>query len=433
MKFDSLGLRAELLRAIDAQGFTTATPVQEKSIPVILQGRDIMASAQTGTGKTAAFALPMLHQLSQKPGQGNAVRALILTPTRELAAQVQENIRDLGQYLPLKSAVVFGGVNINPQITKLRRGVDLLVATPGRLIDLMQRQCVNLGRIEYLVLDEADRMLDMGFLPAIERILKAVPAKRQTLLFSATFSREITQLSHRFLTNPERVETAAPNSTVDAIAQQAIQVDQARKRELLSWMIGDQNWRQVLIFTRTKHGANRLAKQLVTDGLPAAAIHGNKSQGARTKALADFKGGRVRALVATDIAARGLDIEQLPHVVNYEIPEVPEDYIHRIGRTGRAGREGLAVSMVAGSEHGKFEAIRKLVKIQIPTRVVEGYEPTEGLNHSTGGKRGGGGGGGRSNSGRGNAGRGKSARGGGRNAAPAGKRPNRQKRFRKAA
>ncbi|MGM0657318.1 MAG: DEAD/DEAH box helicase [Pseudomonadota bacterium] len=435
MKFDSLGLRAELLRAIDAQGFTDATPVQEKSIPVILEGRDIMASAQTGTGKTAAFALPMLHQLSQKPAQGAAVRALVLTPTRELAAQVQENIRDLGRYLPLKSAVVFGGVNINPQITKLKRGVDILVATPGRLIDLMQRQCVNLGRLEYLVLDEADRMLDMGFLPAIERILKAVPAKRQTLLFSATFSREITQLSGRFLNHPVRVETAAPNSTVDAIAQEAIQVDQARKRELLSWMIGHHNWRQVLIFTRTKHGANRLAKQLGTDGLPAAAIHGNKSQGARTKALADFKAGRVRALVATDIAARGLDIEQLPHVVNYEIPEVPEDYVHRIGRTGRAGREGLAVSMVAGSEHGKFEAIRKLVEVKIPTRVIDGFEPTEGLNHSTGGKRGGGGGGGgRGNGGRAKAGRGKRA-GAANNdrRASAPKRSNRQKRYRKAA
>jgi len=435
MKFDSLGLRAELLRAIDAQGFTTATPVQEKSIPVILEGRDIMASAQTGTGKTAAFALPMLHQLSQKPAQGNAVRALVLTPTRELAAQVQENIRDLGQHLPLKSAVVFGGVNINPQISKLKRGVDILVATPGRLIDLMQRQCVNLGRLDYLVLDEADRMLDMGFLPAIERILKAVPAKRQTLLFSATFSREITQLSGRFLNNPVRVETAAPNSTVDAIAQQAIQVDQARKRELLSWMIGDQNWRQVLVFTRTKHGANRLAKQLEADGLPAAAIHGNKSQGARTKALADFKGGRVRALVATDIAARGLDIEQLPHVVNYEIPEVPEDYVHRIGRTGRAGRDGLALSMVAGSEHGKFEAIRKLVEAEIPTRVVEGYEPTEGLNHSTGGKRGKrGGGGGRGKPARGNSGHPKRTRGaGGKKPASASARPNRRKRFGKAA
>ncbi|MDT8408941.1 MAG: DEAD/DEAH box helicase [Wenzhouxiangellaceae bacterium] len=428
MKFDSLGLRAELLRAIETQGFTDATPVQEKSIPVILEGRDIMASAQTGTGKTAAFALPMLQQLSQKKAHGNAVRALILTPTRELAAQVQENIRDLGQFLPLRSTVVFGGVNINPQIGKLRRGVDLLVATPGRLIDLMQRQCVNLSNLEYLVLDEADRMLDMGFLPAIERILKAVPAKRQTLLFSATFSREITQLSSRFLTNPVRIETAAPNSTVDLIAQQAIQVDQSRKRELLSWMIGHHNWRQVLIFTRTKHGANRLAKQLESDGLPATAIHGNKSQGARTKALADFKGGRVRALVATDIAARGLDIEQLPHVVNYEIPEVPEDYVHRIGRTGRAGREGLAVSMVAGAEHGKFEAIRKLVEVKIPTEVIEGYEPTEALNHSTGGKRGGGGGGGgRANAGRGNNGRND------RNKPAASKRPNRSRRYGKAA
>ena len=436
MKFDALGLRAELLRAVEAQGFTTPTPVQKKSIPVILEGRDIMASAQTGTGKTAAFSLPILHQLSQQPSRGNSVRALVLTPTRELAAQVQENIRDLGQYLPLKSAVGFGGVNINPQITKLKRGVDIVVATPGRLIDLMQRQCVNLGRLDFLVLDEADRMLDMGFLPAIERILKAVPARRQTLLFSATFSREITQLAHRFLTDPDRVETAAPNSTVDAIAQQAIQVDQARKRELLSWMIGDQNWRQVLVFTRTKHGANRLARQLESDGLPAAAIHGNKSQGARTKALADFKGGRVRALVATDIAARGLDIEQLPHVVNYEIPEVPEDYVHRIGRTGRAGRDGLAVSMVAGSEHGNFEAIRKLVKVEIPTRVIEGYEPTEGLNHGTGGKRGGGGNGkGRGNGGRASAARGSGKRAGGNSTRPASanRRQSRQKGHRRKA
>jgi len=393
MTFDALGLRADLLRAVHAQGFSEPTPVQARSIPLILAGRDVMASAQTGTGKTAAFCLPLLERLDAPAGRQSAPRALILTPTRELAAQVHDNLRDLGRHTALRSAVVFGGVNINPQIDRLRRGIDILVATPGRLIDLVDRRAVDLARLETLVLDEADRMLDMGFRPAIERILRALPESRQTLLFSATFSAEIRQLAGRFLNRPERVETAPPNSTVEAIAQQAIRVDQSRKRELLSWMIGDNNWRQVLVFTRTKHGANRLARQLESDGLAAAAIHGNKSQGARTRALKDFKHGRLRALVATDIAARGLDIDQLPHVVNYEIPEVPEDYVHRIGRTGRAGRDGVALSLVAGAEHGRFEAIRKLVSIRIPTREVEGYAPTEPLDHGTGGKRRGGGGG----------------------------------------
>jgi len=416
MTFDTFGLRAELLRAIDAQGFTKPTPVQSRSIPLVLDGHDLMASAQTGTGKTAAFCLPLLQRLSEGGGKRTPTRALILTPTRELAAQVHENLRDLGKFLPLRSAVVFGGVNINPQIDRIRRGVDIIVATPGRLIDLMQRRCVDLTRLETLVLDEADRMLDMGFRPAIERIVEALPKERQTLLFSATFSKEITQLAGRFLDRPQRVETSPPNSTVEAISQEAIRVDQNRKRELLSWMIGDNNWRQVLVFTRTKHGANRLAKQLEGDGVSAEAIHGNKSQGARTRALSGFKNGRVRALVATDIAARGLDIDQLPHVVNYEIPEVPEDYVHRIGRTGRAGREGVALSLVAGAEHGRFEAIRKLVSVEIPTREVEGYAPTEPLDHGTGGKRRGGGGGG------GGGGR----RGGNRNESrPGGKRPGR--------
>ena len=376
MSFDSLGLQAELLRAVGEQGYTQPTPVQLKAIPAVLAGRDLMASAQTGTGKTAAFTLPLLQKLNEHTGP-RKLRALILTPTRELAAQVHENLRAYGRHLNLKSLEVFGGVNINPQIDKLRRGVDVLIATPGRLIDHLERGTMRLDSIEMLVLDEADRMLDMGFRPAIERILKHVPKKRQTLLFSATFSAEITKLAQRFLTDPLRVETAPPNSTVEAIAQKAIRVDQNRKRELLSWMIGAENWRQVLVFTRTKHGANRLAKQLETDGLSAAAIHGNKSQGARTKALAGFKQGKVRVLVATDIAARGLDIDQLPHVVNYEIPNVPEDYVPRIGRTGRAGRDGLAVSLVSGGEHGLFEDIRKLVKVTIPTEVIEGYDPIE--------------------------------------------------------
>ncbi len=376
MSFDSLGLKAELLRAVGEQGYTQPTPIQLKAIPAMLAGRDLMASAQTGTGKTAAFTLPLLQKLSDQTGP-RRLRALILTPTRELAAQVHENLRAYGRHLNIKSLEVFGGVNINPQMDKLRRGIDVLIATPGRLIDHIERGTVRLDSIEMLVLDEADRMLDMGFRPAIDRILKHVPKKRQTLLFSATFSREISALAHQFLNDPLRIETAPPNSTVEAIAQKAIRVDQNRKRELLSWMIGAENWRQVLVFTRTKHGANRLAKQLETDGLRAAAIHGNKSQGARTKALAEFKQGKVRVLVATDIAARGLDIDQLPHVVNYEIPNVPEDYVHRIGRTGRAGRDGLAVSLVSGAEHHQFEDIRKLVKVTIPTESLDGYEPTE--------------------------------------------------------
>jgi ATP-dependent RNA helicase RhlE len=376
MQFDTLGLKAELLRAVGEQGYTQPTPVQQKAIPVIMDGHDIMASAQTGTGKTAAFTLPLLQKLDTG-GREHRLRALILTPTRELAAQVHQNLRDYGRHLNIRSAEIFGGVNINPQITKIKRGVDVLIATPGRLIDHIQRGTVDLRHVDTLILDEADRMLDMGFRPAIDRIVKGLPRNRQTLLFSATFSKEITEMARKFLKDPVRVETAAPNSTVEAIAQKAITVDQKKKRELLSWMIGAKNWHQVLVFTRTKHGANRLAKQLESDGLTAAAIHGNKSQGARTRALSEFKRNKVRVLVATDIAARGLDIDQLPHVVNFEIPNVPEDYVHRIGRTGRAGREGVALSLVCGAEHGLFEDIRKLVKVPIPTEVINGFEPTE--------------------------------------------------------
>ena len=383
MQFDSLGLKAELLRAVSEQGYTQPTPVQQKAIPVVLAGHDIMASAQTGTGKTAAFTLPLLQKISEAGGE-RKLRALILTPTRELAAQVHENLRAYGRHLNIRSLEVFGGVNINPQISKLRRGVDVLIATPGRLIDHMERGTADLRHIDTLILDEADRMLDMGFRPAIDRIVKVLPKKRQTLLFSATFSKEISQLAHQFLKNPVRIETAAPNSIVEAIAQKAITVDQKNKREVLSWMIGSENWHQVLVFTRTKHGANRLAKQLESDGLTATAIHGNKSQGARTKALDAFKKNKVRVLVATDVAARGLDIDQLPHVVNFEIPNVPEDYVHRIGRTGRAGREGLAISLVCGAEHGLFEDIRKLVKVKIPTESIQGYEPTEPLSREAG-------------------------------------------------
>ncbi|MEE9493914.1 MAG: DEAD/DEAH box helicase [Gammaproteobacteria bacterium] len=377
MSFDSLGLSAELLRAINEQGYDKPTPVQSKAIPLILQGKDVLAGAQTGTGKTAGFTLPLLHRLSQKPGKDKrAVRALVLTPTRELAAQVEESVKTYGRHLPLRSTVVFGGVKINPQIEKLRRGVDILVATPGRLLDHASQKTVDLSKIEILVLDEADRMLDMGFIHDIRKLLALLPEKgRQTLFFSATFSNEIKQLANRLLNKPELIEVARRNTTAERIEQLVHPVDKIRKRELLSHMIGSRNWRQVLVFTRTKHGANRLAQQLEKDGLTASAIHGNKSQGARTRALAGFKNGDVRVLVATDIAARGLDIDQLPHVVNFELPNVPEDYVHRIGRTGRAGNEGQAVSLVCVDEHKLLRDIERLLKNKIPEEILQGYEP----------------------------------------------------------
>ncbi|HEC07415.1 MAG TPA: ATP-dependent RNA helicase RhlE [Thiolapillus brandeum] len=379
MSFDTLGLRAELLRAISDQGYTEPTPIQKKAIPVILQGKDVMAGAQTGTGKTAGFTLPLLQRLSETPlPKGRRpVRALVITPTRELAAQVGASVETYGRHLHLRSAVVFGGVKINPQIDKLRRGVDVLVATPGRLLDHVSQKTVDLSKVEFLVLDEADRMLDMGFIHDIRKVLALLPenGKRQNLLFSATFSREIKELAHRLLNQPELLEVAQRNTTADRIEQVVHPVDKRRKRELLSHMIGSRDWRQVLVFTRTKHGANRLAQQLEKDGLSAAAIHGNKSQGARTKALAGFKNGEVRVLVATDIAARGLDISQLPHVVNFELPNVPEDYVHRIGRTGRAGNEGEAVSLVCVDEHKLLKDIERLLKKDIPSVVLEGYEP----------------------------------------------------------
>ena len=376
MNFDALGLRAELMRAVSEQGYTEATPIQQQAIPVILQGRDVMASARTGTGKTAAFVLPLLQQLSQQSHQ-KTPRALVLTPTRELAAQVTENLNAYARHIQIRALPVFGGVNINPQITRMSRGVDVLIATPGRLIDHMQRGTVRLDGIQMLILDEADRMLDMGFQPAIERIVKALPKQRQTLMFSATFSKAVTEMAKRYQNDPVRIETAPANTTVAAIDQQAYAVDQSRKRELLSWLIGDNNWRQVLVFTRTKHGANRLAKQLEEDGLPATAIHGNKTQAARTKALKDFKDQRVRVLVATDIAARGLDIDQLPQVVNFDIPTVPEDYVHRIGRTGRAGHDGLAVSLVAPAENQQFRQIKSLIKEDITVTRLADYATTE--------------------------------------------------------
>ena len=375
MLFNELGLSAELLRAVEKQGYREATPIQRDAIPPILDGRDILASAQTGTGKTAGFTLPLLQRLQATRPAKRHVRALILVPTRELAAQVSDSVRNYGCHLPIRSMQIYGGVSIRPQISRLREGVDIVVATPGRLLDHVQQQTIDLSSIEVLVLDEADRMLDMGFIRDIRKILKLLPAERQTLLFSATFSKEIRKLASRILNSPVEIEVAPRNTAAERVSQLVHPVDKARKRELLSHRIGKENWRQVLVFTRTKHGANRLAKQLSEDGLNSAAIHGNKSQGARTKALADFKSGKVRVLVATDIAARGLDIDKLPHVVNYELPHVPEDYVHRIGRTARAGEDGHAVSLVCIDEEKLLADIERLLKQDIKMQIIPGYEP----------------------------------------------------------
>ncbi|MEM9150016.1 MAG: DEAD/DEAH box helicase [Cyanobacteria bacterium P01_F01_bin.3] len=437
MSFESLGLRPEILRAIAEEGYTDPTPIQQQSIPVVVAGRDVMASAQTGTGKTAGFTLPLLQRLCEdlppqpmsqsapaasannggrgtpkpilrknrgsssngtaKKGSRRPIRALIVTPTRELAAQVGESVSIYSKYLPIRSTVIFGGVKINPQISRLRQGVDILIATPGRLLDHVNQQTVDLSQVDVLVLDEADRMLDMGFIHDIRKILALVSEERQTLLFSATFSRAIKKLADSFLRSPELIEVARSNSAAETVDQVVYPVDRVRKSELLSFIIGSRNWRQVLVFTRTKHGANRLTKHLQKDGLTAAAIHGNKSQGARTRALAAFKSGDVRVLVATDIAARGLDIDLLPHVVNFELPNVAEDYVHRIGRTGRAGNEGQAVSLVCIDEKGLLRGIERLLKREIPKETIPGYEPDpsippepipNGRNNARGGRRG---------------------------------------------
>ncbi|TVQ90782.1 MAG: DEAD/DEAH box helicase, partial [Chromatiaceae bacterium] len=385
MSFDALGLRAELLRAVVAQGYTVPTPIQQQAIPHILAGRDMLAGAQTGTGKTAAFTLPMLQQLAAQPAHqppsGHAhqrphhrlPRALVLTPTRELAAQVGESVRTYGQHLPLRATQIFGGVGMQPQVEQLRRGVDIVVATPGRLLDHLGQGTLDLTAIAFLVLDEADRMLDMGFIHDIRRILRHLPPRRQNLLFSATYSREIEQLAPGLLHDPVQIEVARRNTAAETVAQVAHPVARTHKRALLAHLIRTGDWQQVLVFTRTKHGANRLAAQLLQDGIGAAAIHGNKSQSARTRALADFKQGGVRVLVATDIAARGLDIDRLPHVVNFELPNVPEDYVHRIGRTGRAGSDGTAVSLVSGEERGLLAAIERLLGRTIDSQQVQGF------------------------------------------------------------
>jgi ATP-dependent RNA helicase RhlE len=380
MTFSALGLSEEIVRAVTERGYTEPTPIQAQAIPAILSGGDLLAGAQTGTGKTAGFTLPILHRLSDKSVKGPSsgrppIRALILTPTRELAAQVEESVREYGKYLKLSSMVMFGGVGINPQITRLRSRVDILVATPGRLLDHVQQGTLDLSKVEILVLDEADRMLDMGFIRDIKKILALLPKQRQNLLFSATFSDEIKALADGLLDKPALIEVARRNATADTVAQKVYLVDRDKKRQLLAHLIEVHNWHQVLVFTRTKHGANRLAEQLAKEGISALAIHGNKSQSARTRALGEFKSGDLQVLVATDIAARGIDISELPHVVNYELPNVPEDYVHRIGRTGRAGCEGEAVSLVCVDENKFLADIEKLIKRQLPKEIVPGFEP----------------------------------------------------------
>jgi len=378
MTFRNLGLSTDLLRAVADQGYTEPTPIQQQAIPAILQGQDIFASAQTGTGKTAGFTLPLLQLLgTTNPNKVHRTpKALILTPTRELADQVNDSVKTYGKYLSLRSAVVYGGVGIGPQIQMLRRGVDILVATPGRLLDHLGQKTVDLSQIEILVLDECDRMLDMGFIRDIRKILAILPPSRQTLMFSATFSKPIQQLANTLLKSPTQIEVAPRNTAAEQVEQVVHPVDRDRKRELLSHMIGFHNWKQVLVFTRTKHGANRLAEQLAKDGLKSTAIHGNKSQAARTRALQEFKQGKVRVLVATDVASRGLDIDQLPHVVNFELPNVPEDYVHRIGRTGRAGNVGRAVSLVCEDEYPFLKDIERLLNQTLAKEVIPGYEPT---------------------------------------------------------
>ena len=380
MPFTSLGLGDDLLAAVADQGYHTPSPIQAQAIPSVLSGRDVMAAAQTGTGKTAGFTLPLLERLrAGKAASNNQVRALVLTPTRELAAQVAESVATYGKNLPLTSTVVFGGVKVNPQMQRLRGGADILVATPGRLLDLYQQNAVKFDHLEILVLDEADRMLDMGFIHDIRKILSKLPPKRQNLMFSATFSPEIRALAKGLVNDPVEIDVSPRNTTTELVTQWIAPVDKQRKAALLTHLIQDNNWFQVLVFSRTKHGANKLAKQLESNGIEAAAIHGNKSQNARTRALADFKNGKIRALVATDIAARGLDIEQLPQVVNVDLPNVPEDYVHRIGRTGRAGATGQAISLVSADEAQQLKDIERLTQQQLERKIVAGFEPGESL------------------------------------------------------
>jgi len=389
MSFESLGLAPALLRALSEAGYEKPTPIQAAAIPAVVAGHDLMAAAQTGTGKTAAFALPLLQRIANavRGEKARPIRALILTPTRELAAQVQDNLRDYGKYLPLSSTVIFGGVGMGNQLHALRRGVDIVVATPGRLIDHMQQRSVNLSKVDVLVLDEADRMLDMGFLPALKRILAAVPKERQTLLFSATFAPEIKALAQQFMRNPREISTAPANTVANTVTHRVHPVDAAKKRDLLLHILAQDSRRQTLVFSRTKHGADKLVRHLEQSGIKAAAIHGNKSQNARTRALSDFKTGRVTVLVATDIAARGIDIDQLPVVINFDLPMVAEDYVHRIGRTGRAGAEGQAISLVSHDESGLLRDIGRLLKSDLEISNVAGYEPSTPLRLDAGAPR----------------------------------------------
>ena len=411
MSFSKLGLSDAILRAVAEHGYTVPTPIQAQAIPAVLAGGDLLAGAQTGTGKTAGFTLPVLHRLSTDANGAaltsttsqRPIRALILTPTRELAAQVEESVRTYGKHTKLNSTVIFGGVGINPQIKQLKQGVDILVATPGRLLDHMEQRTVDLSKVEILILDEADRMLDMGFIRDIRKVLAVLPAKRQNLLFSATFSEEIKALADGLLNKPAMIEVARRNSTVEVILQTIHPVDRDKKHPMLSYLIKTNNWTQVLVFTRTKHGANNLVEQLGADGIGALAIHGNKSQSARTRALSEFKDGSLQVLVATDIAARGIDIDQLPHVVNYDLPNIPEDYVHRIGRTGRAGATGEAVSLVCVDEHDMLKDIEKLIKQTLPRQVIPGFEPDPNARAQPVQLRSGNGGGGNRNQPRANA------------------------------
>ncbi|MDN4502459.1 DEAD/DEAH box helicase [Alteromonadaceae bacterium BrNp21-10] len=383
MTFLSLGLSPSLLEAVAEQGYDTPSPIQAKAIPAVMEGKDVMAAAQTGTGKTAAFTLPILHRLLQgAPAKGNQVRVLVLTPTRELAAQVHENVKTYSKHTKLRSAVVFGGVKINPQMQALRGGVDVLVATPGRLLDLYNQNALKFNQLEVLVLDEADRMLDMGFIHDIKKIIRVLPKVRQNLMFSATFSNDIRALAKGLINNPVEIEVAPRNTTANKIEQFIYEVDKNQKSALLTHLIKHHQWQQVLVFMRTKHGANRLVKQLLARGISASAIHGNKSQAARTKALAEFKNGEIKILVATDIAARGIDIDQLPHVVNYELPHVSEDYVHRIGRTGRAGASGEAISLVCADEMKELKGIERLIQQVLPRKKLPGFEPIHGIPES---------------------------------------------------
>lgn len=386
MSFSSLGLSAPILNAVAEQAYDTPSPIQKQAIPAVIQGQDVMAAAQTGTGKTAGFTLPLLENLSrnhQEKPKPNQIRALILTPTRELAAQVDASVKTYGKHLSLRSLVVFGGVKISPQINRLRSGIDILVATPGRLLDLHQQGAVKFNQLEVLVLDEADRMLDMGFIHDIRKILAVLPKQRQTLMFSATFSDSIRKLAKGLVNKPIEISVSPRNSTVKTVKQWICPVDKAKKTGLLIQLIKENNWEQVLVFSRTKHGANRIAKKLEAAEITATAIHGNKSQGARTKALAGFKQGDVRVLVATDIAARGIDIDQLPNVINFDLPNVPEDYVHRIGRTGRAGAKGQAVSLVSADEIKQLSDIEHLIKQLLPRKLIDGFEPNHDVPASS--------------------------------------------------